>query len=61
MQVTKEKIPSSLPNLKMSDAKNASFFGLECNAADMMGLSWIVLDYQPLHLAQSERRCNVTG
>lgn len=61
MQIAKEKTPSILPTLKMDDAKNASLFSVENNATDMMGLSWVILDYPQLHLVQNKRGCNETG
>jgi len=45
MQSAKEKTLGKLPTLKMNDAKNASLFSVENNAADMMGLSWLVLEH----------------
>lgn len=61
MQIAKEKIHSRLPTLEMDDAKNTSSFSVENNATDMMGLSWIVLDYPQLYLVQHKGRCNETG
>ncbi|MCV0431373.1 hypothetical protein [Nitrosopumilus sp.] len=59
IQIAKES--TSRASLKMNDAKNASLFRVENNAEDIMGLSWMILDYPTLHLAQPERRCTVTG
>ena len=52
--------PRNIPGLKQGDTKNALLSvrpGIE--AVDLVGLSWIFTDYNTLHLAYPERRCNV--
>jgi hypothetical protein len=57
MQIAKEKIPSKVLMLENGDAKSAPITSSDCRDSDMMGLSWMIIDYPKSYLANNKRRC----
>jgi len=54
MQIVKDKSLNNSSAAKISDAKIAPVARLELKAVDMIGLSWIFLDYPDLVLKKQE-------
>ncbi|QLH07380.1 hypothetical protein C5F50_10095 [Nitrosopumilus ureiphilus] len=57
MQIAKEKTPSNVLILENGDVKNTPASSSVYIGSDMMGLSWMILDYPESYLDNNKRRC----